>query len=169
MESSSDVPFSGPLLRAPPQPLPQSRPLHSQITAVLLFCRSPMLFLRKGFISRFLAVLTSSGRSCSLKLHESGAALCLIFLPKAFMAWSRPRSELSREARISNWGRLLFPVSHADRLLAASRLEETWDGGRGGTEYCGCCLAASSVVRDCGLGPPGLSRTGLLCRCTTDT
>lgn len=32
---------------------------------------SPTLFLRKGFISRFLAVLTSSGRSCFLKLHEA--------------------------------------------------------------------------------------------------
>lgn len=35
------------------------------------FSGSPTLFLRKGFISRFLAVLTSSGRSCFLKLHEA--------------------------------------------------------------------------------------------------
>lgn len=35
------------------------------------FSGLPMLFLRKGLTSRFLAVLTSSGKSCFLKLHEA--------------------------------------------------------------------------------------------------
>lgn len=43
-----------------------------------------------------------------------------------------------------------------------------WNSSGRGTEHCGCPVAASSVVRDCGLGLPGLSRTGLLCVCTTD-
>ncbi|XP_076789927.1 caspase-9 isoform X2 [Arvicanthis niloticus] len=41
-------------------------------TCCPFFSGSLMLFLRKGFISRFLAVLTSSGKSCFLKLHEAG-------------------------------------------------------------------------------------------------
>lgn len=82
--------------------LPQPRTPHPQITPVLLFCRSPMLFPRKGFISRSLAVLTSSGKSSFLKLHEEAGGLlsASFFSSEAFMAWRWPRPELSWEARV---------------------------------------------------------------------
>lgn len=80
-----------------------------------------MLFLRKEFISRFLAVLTSSGKNCFSGLNEAGAAHCLIVLPYTFVAWRWPRPGLSCKARVLELGQAALSPCVADRLLAASR------------------------------------------------
>lgn len=80
-----------------------------------------MQFLRKGFINRFLAVLTSSGKSCFLKLNETGAAPCLN-VPLNLHGLEVTETGLSCKARVLElWQAALFP-SLADKLLTAPRL-----------------------------------------------